>query len=166
VAYTQLSRIARRPIAIGADIKLERLTIHAVPFLELDRYDRLLWACDINFVRGEDSFVRAQLAARPLVWQAYPQNEAAHLRKANAFLRRYVRELDGQDRATYIDFCGAWNRQSADTGSHWEALRFHRMGLTAHAGNWAAQLTTGESLALKLAEFCEDRLKSTVFQPI
>src|SRR6185437_6802324 len=42
--------------------------IFAVPFLTQDRYDELLWACDVNFVRGEDSFVRAQWAARPFVW--------------------------------------------------------------------------------------------------
>ena len=40
-----------------------------VPFVAQDDYDRLLWACDLNFVRGEDSFVRAQWAARPLIWQ-------------------------------------------------------------------------------------------------
>jgi len=44
-------------------------------------------ACDVNFVRGEDSFVRAQFAARPLVWQAYPQDEGAHLNKSAASWR-------------------------------------------------------------------------------
>jgi hypothetical protein len=29
-------------------------------------YDRLLWACDLNFVRGEDSWVRAQWAGKPV----------------------------------------------------------------------------------------------------
>ena len=46
------------------------LTLHVLPMLDQDAYDRLLWACDLNFVRGEDSFTRAQFAARPLVWQA------------------------------------------------------------------------------------------------
>ena len=31
-------------------------------------------ARDVNFVRGEDSFVRAQWAARAFVWQPYPQD--------------------------------------------------------------------------------------------
>ena len=73
----------------GAD-----LTIAAIPFLDIDQYDRLLWACDINFVRGEDSFVRAQLAARPLVWQAYVQKDDAHMAKLAAFLDRYAGGLD------------------------------------------------------------------------
>ena len=49
----------------------------AVPFLDQDRYDELLWACDLNFVRGEDSFVRAQWAARPFVWHIYPTRTTA-----------------------------------------------------------------------------------------
>src|SRR5690242_19650822 len=32
------------------------------PFVPQDRYDEVLWSCDVNFVRGEDSFVRAQWA--------------------------------------------------------------------------------------------------------
>ena len=46
----------------------------ALPFLPQASFDRLLWACDVNFVRGEDSFVRAQWAGRPFVWQIYPQS--------------------------------------------------------------------------------------------
>ena len=40
-------------------------TVRRDPFLAQDRYDQLLWACDVNFVRGEDSFVRAQWAGGP-----------------------------------------------------------------------------------------------------
>ncbi|MGL4807647.1 MAG: elongation factor P maturation arginine rhamnosyltransferase EarP, partial [Giesbergeria sp.] len=32
-------------------------------------FDDMLWACDLNLVRGEDSLVRALWAGRPLVWQ-------------------------------------------------------------------------------------------------
>ena len=49
-------------------------------------FDRLLWAADLNFVRGEDSWVRAQWAGRPFVWQAYPQDDGAHGAKIAAFL--------------------------------------------------------------------------------
>jgi uncharacterized repeat protein (TIGR03837 family) len=49
-------------------------------------FDHLLWACDLNFVRGEDSVVRALWAGKPLVWQIYPQDDAAHHDKLNAFL--------------------------------------------------------------------------------
>ena len=49
-------------------------------------FDHLLWACDLNFVRGEDSLVRALWAGRPLVWQLYPQSDDAHLAKLSAFM--------------------------------------------------------------------------------
>ncbi|MBC7379365.1 MAG: elongation factor P maturation arginine rhamnosyltransferase EarP [Burkholderiaceae bacterium] len=49
-------------------------------------YDELLWACDLNFVRGEDSLVRALWAGKPLVWQAYPQDDGAHHTKLEALL--------------------------------------------------------------------------------
>ncbi len=155
----QLSRSAGRPIDIGTSIKLGRLAIRAIPFLELDQYDRLLWACDVNFVRGEDSFVRAQLAARPLVWQAYPQEERAHLRKASAFLERYASALDPDARSVYCAFAEAWNSGSSDAGRHWATLRFQRKMLAAHARDWAGRLAAGGNLAIELARFCEDRLK-------
>jgi len=154
-----LSHIVGRPIVVGNGIKLGRLAIYAVPFLELDQYDRLLWACDFNFVRGEDSFVRAQLAARPLVWQAYPQSGGAHLPKTFAFLQRYTDALDASARPAVCALFDAWSRESADIGKHWSALRSHREMLAAHASKWAAHLGCGGNLAVKLAEFCENRLK-------
>ena len=58
----------------------------ALPWLTQSGYDRLLWAADLNFVRGEDSWVRAHWAGRPFVWQAYPQDDGAHGAKIAAFL--------------------------------------------------------------------------------
>ncbi len=49
-------------------------------------YDELLWACDLNFVRGEDSLVRALWAGRAFVWHIYPQDDQAHHAKLEAFL--------------------------------------------------------------------------------
>ncbi len=61
----------------------------ALPYLPQDDYDRLLWACGLNFVRGEDSFVRAQWAGKPFVWHIYPQPEDnAHHAKLEAFMAR------------------------------------------------------------------------------
>ncbi|MEN9843178.1 MAG: elongation factor maturation arginine rhamnosyltransferase EarP [Pseudomonadota bacterium] len=63
-----------------------RLKLHQLPPLSQHDYDRLLWACDINFVRGEDSLVRAIWAGKPLVWHIYPQDDDAHWDKLYAFL--------------------------------------------------------------------------------
>ena len=60
--------------------------ISYLPALTQVHYDHLLWACDLNFVRGEDSLVRALWAGRPFVWQIYPQHDGAHAAKLEAFL--------------------------------------------------------------------------------
>jgi uncharacterized repeat protein (TIGR03837 family) len=64
----------------------DRLRLHFLPLLSQADYDHLLWSCDLNFVRGEDSFVRGLLAGAPSVWHIYPQEDAAHHAKLAAFL--------------------------------------------------------------------------------
>jgi uncharacterized repeat protein (TIGR03837 family) len=57
-----------------------------LPLLTQPDFDHLLWACDLNCVRGEDSLVRALWAGKPLLWQIYPQSDTAHHDKLAAFL--------------------------------------------------------------------------------
>ena len=73
------------------------LRVVELPWLPQPDYDRLLWACDLNFVRGEDSFVRAQWAGAPFVWQIYPQDDGVHAGKLDAFLDRFPVADDGGD---------------------------------------------------------------------
>ena len=75
------------------NLRRGQLTVHVIPFLPQDDYDKLIWLCDLNFVRGEDSFVRAQWAEKPFVWQIYPQAKEAHRVKLDAFLERYLEGL-------------------------------------------------------------------------
>ena len=65
-----------------------RLVLCRIPFVPHDTFDRLLWLADLNVVRGEDSLVRALWAGRPLLWHIYPQDDAAHEVKLDAFLAR------------------------------------------------------------------------------
>ena len=65
---------------------LGQLSISYLPLLSQPDFDHLLWACDLNFVRGEDSLVRAIWANKPFVWQIYPQEDEAHAPKLDAFL--------------------------------------------------------------------------------
>ncbi len=58
----------------------------ALPYTDQDGFDDMLQACDLNFVRGEDSWVRALWAGQPFVWQPYPQDDHAHHAKLEAFL--------------------------------------------------------------------------------
>jgi len=57
-----------------------------LPYTDQDGFDHMLWACDLNFVRGEDSWVRALWAGQPFIWQIYPQEDQAHHAKLEAFL--------------------------------------------------------------------------------
>lgn len=49
-------------LAVGDVHVRDALRVQVLPFMAQDDYDRLLWCCDLNAVRGEDSFVRAQWA--------------------------------------------------------------------------------------------------------
>ncbi|MCZ4315650.1 elongation factor P maturation arginine rhamnosyltransferase EarP [Comamonadaceae bacterium G21597-S1] len=62
------------------------LVVDFLPTLTQPDFDHLLWACDLNLVRGEDSVVRALWAGKPFIWQIYPQHDDAHHAKLNAFL--------------------------------------------------------------------------------
>lgn len=71
---------------LGARPADGHLAVHQLPLLSQRDYDHLLWSCDLNFVRGEDSVVRALWAGRPFVWHIYPQDDGAHEAKLDAFL--------------------------------------------------------------------------------
>lgn len=66
----------------------EQLNWTLLPFLPQTEFDHLLWACDVNMVRGEDSWLRAIWAGKPFVWQIYEQDDAAHHEKLRAFMQR------------------------------------------------------------------------------
>ncbi len=87
----------------GANKAFHRLQVAYLPCLNQSDFDHLLWSCDLNFVRGEDSLVRALWAGKPLVWQIYPQDDAAHVHKLNAFLDAIAAS------ASLRDFHHAWN---------------------------------------------------------
>lgn len=133
------------------------LELRVLPFLEQDRYDRLLWACDCNFVRGEDSFVRAQWALRPMVWQPYPQAEGTHLHKLEAFLGRYCPGLSGESAEAVRTFWAAWSRGEG-MAEAWPAFWAQWVTLAHHAETWAATLRRNGDLASKLVQFCSDKL--------
>jgi uncharacterized repeat protein (TIGR03837 family) len=92
--------------------------------MALDDYDQLLWQCDINFVRGEDSFVRAQWAGQPFIWQIYRQEEDAHLIKLSAFLERYCANMEQDARAITSMFV-AWNGAESSVADAWAAFLAH-----------------------------------------
>lgn len=72
------------------DTHRHALHLHWLPHLPQPAFDALLWSCDLNLVRGEDSAVRALWAGRPHLWQLYPQHDGAHHEKLDAFLARWT----------------------------------------------------------------------------
>lgn len=147
----------------GGGYRASALEIRPLPFLSQDRYDELLWACDWNFVRGEDSFVRAQLAGRPLVWQPYSQTEDAHRVKREAFFERYAGGLDPAPRAALDRLWRLWNGMAAAEApavrAVWSDCRAAGPTLAAHARRWSARLASHADLTTALARFCEEKLK-------
>ena len=142
---------------VGTRIERGALCVQVLPFTDQDGYDELLWACDLNFVRGEDSFVRAQWAARPFVWQIYPQTDAAHHDKLEAFLTRYLVGLPPAAAAAQARFWRAWN-DCADDGTTpaaaWPAFADALPMLAAHAGAWCEAQAALPDLAHRLTKFC------------
>jgi uncharacterized repeat protein (TIGR03837 family) len=142
-------------LVIGDIVSKGNLTLHVLPFLSQEDYDRLLWACDINFVRGEDSWVRALWAGKPMIWQPYRQEEDAHLIKLQAFLNVYSAGLS-LDRAQalqqlHLDWC---NSSCVDAG--WPLLLANMETLHNHAQRRSAELAEQPDLAAKLVIFSEN----------
>lgn len=142
-------------LTMGTKAKRGSLTLEAQPFLPQPDYDQLLAGCDLNFVRGEDSFVRAQWACRPFVWHIYPQVDEAHVTKLEAFLARYCAGL-AEDAAIH-GFWRAWNG-IGDVFATWPAFRAALPGLADHAAPWAEALTAPGDLATNLEKFCRERI--------
>lgn len=91
--------------------------IHHLPLVDQPRFDEMLWACDLNIVRGEDSLVRALWAGKPFIWHIYPQHDNAHHAKLEAFLdwlgaseewRMAMRVWNGLDGTDGTRWAGYW----------------------------------------------------------
>jgi len=124
--------LGAEPVA-GAARRDGALTLRVIPFLPQERYDELLWSCDLNVVRGEDSFVRAQWAGRPFIWHIYPQSENLHHKKLRAFLGRYAPELPA-----LAAWSLAWNGAAPadDLAGPWRGLMAEMPRLAERALNW------------------------------
>ena len=140
-------------LAVGDCITLGALTLHVLPFLTQDDYDRLLWVCDINFVRGEDSWVRAIFAGKPFIWQPYWQEDNAHLLKLNAFLSSFYRYSTLQQ--TLVQLHEAWSTERFHAEA-WQHYLNNLSALTRYTQQQSQAITQQEDLASKLVAFCAD----------
>jgi uncharacterized repeat protein (TIGR03837 family) len=154
----ELERFTQRRLAVGDIVRAGCLTLCVIPFVPQPDYDRLLWSCDFNFVRGEDSFVRAQWAARPMLWHIYPQQENVHHAKLSAFLDAWCAGLPDAPAAAVREFSLAWNGVGPITDELWERWMGFFPILRQHAEEWQKKLIKQQDLCSRLVQFCQSRL--------
>ena len=137
----------------------------AVPFVAQRDYDRLLGCCELAFVRGEDSFVRALWSGRPLLWQIYRQAELAHRPKLHAFLAHWIRVAAPPQpaAAALTAMHAAWNgaEPESETPPLGEALHamLDSLGALREASDrWRRIQSERPDAASSLVTFIERRL--------
>ena len=136
----------------GQVLQSGKLQVCIIPFLTQDNYDELLWACDINFVRGEDSFVRAQWAERVFIWNIYPQAEHSHRLKLEAYLNLYTERMPPEMSAAVFSLWNAWNGNGQMINA-WSIFAAQMSALTEYGNNWIRQLLPIGDLASNLVKF-------------
>lgn len=144
-------------LPVGALHRRANLTVQVLPFVSQDDYDRLLWSCDFNAVRGEDSFVRAQWAGVPMLWHIYIQEENAHWEKLEAFLALYRQGLSDAAGQALSGLWRAWNMDKP-MGEAWQALQPYWPEVREHARQWRVAQAARPDLAMKLVQFCRNSL--------
>ena len=137
---------------------LQQVYIERIPFVSQPEYDQLLWMADLNFVRGEDSIVRAVWAGKPLIWQIYPQTEGTHLIKLEAWLKMSNLPADIQD------LMRNWNADSVSTdlpNSFAQAVNAEAYAQwSSHALALSETLAQEVDFAQALHDFCASKIPS------
>jgi uncharacterized repeat protein (TIGR03837 family) len=140
---------------LGPSLALGALRAVRLPLLRQVEFDRLLWSCDLNCVRGEDSLVRAIWAGAPFVWQLYVQDDGVQAAKLDAFLDRFLADappaLADPVRSAFV----RWN--SVGDGSL-AALSHDTASCAAwaaHCAGWRDELAVQSDLATRLIAFVE-----------
>lgn len=121
----------------------------SVPWLDHDNFDRLLWSCDLNFVRGEDSLVRAVWAGAAFVWQPYPQHDGVHALKLQALAERF-------GAADVPGLTSLWRRWNGLEAGPLELP--HLATWQALVRAWTAELAEQPDLVSQLLTFAAEKL--------
>lgn len=57
-----------------------------MPFLNILDYEKILYVCDGNIVRGENSLISAIVSKKPFLWDIYKEHNNAHTEKIEDFI--------------------------------------------------------------------------------
>lgn len=156
-----IEAFAGHTLLTGESIRRGQLELRTIPFVEQSDYDKLLWTCNINLVRGEDSFARAQWATKPMLWQIYPQEDGVHLIKLRAFLDIYLCGMADATADIIRKLFLAWNGDESEgkiTRESWEHYQAQLPALVNHARNWEKHLSKQQDLCSQLVLFCASKL--------
>jgi len=145
------SFFGRESIDIGEKLAHKSLHLYVLPFLSQADYDNLLSICDINFVRGEDSWVRAIWAGKPFIWLPYLQEENTHIKKLNAFLDVFY--ADFEKRQVVCEAHRYWVAGRI-TDHVWHNYMNHLPAIHSFTHQRTNQLAKQADLASKLVIFC------------
>jgi uncharacterized repeat protein (TIGR03837 family) len=133
------------------------LRVQPLPWLASADFDRLLLAADLRLVRGEDSFVRAQLLGdAPLLWQIYPQHDGAHGPKLDAWLDRHLAGAAPGLAAAVRQAHHAWNGLDAGPPALPDLAAWG-----AQQRRWRAELHGQADLLTQLEAFVKTRHPAT-----
>lgn len=139
----------------GAVRTCGKLSVRVLPFIPQPDYDKLLWACDLNFVRGEDSFVRAQWAGRPFIWHIYPQDKNLHHVKLRAFLKRYSANMESLNALSLL-WNGAATERAEDPAAWsavWAQFQADMPEIADRSVDWRRKVLENGDLASNLLKF-------------
>ena len=137
--------------ALGNTMRRGALRAVTLPHLTQLNYDHLLWASDLNIVRGEDSWVRAQWAGRPFIWQPYVQDDGAHATKLSAFLDLHLMHASGALAASVRKLWLGWNGPIGSPLTLPCLPDWHR-----HAQLWRESLLRQDDLVTRLLGFARE----------
>lgn len=166
-ALPDVARWLGRDLAIGDIVERGSLSIKVLSLLDHADYDQLLARCDLNLIRGEDSFVRAQWAGEAMLWHIYPQEEDAHLIKLAAWQQRVetVAAAAGTPMPmSWSQALQAWNNAGEATSSqrqpNWPQFLADLPAIRQAMQSWRDHLLAQPDLATQLMRFYADRVES------
>ncbi|WP_157577449.1 elongation factor P maturation arginine rhamnosyltransferase EarP [Shewanella waksmanii] len=156
-SFVKFFNLDNHQFCAGEHWQKGNLHLHVLPLTDQIGFDRLLWSCDVNIVRGEDSFLRAQWAAKPFIWHIYPQDEDYHLVKLDALMQRYCANLDPTAAQAWQQLSLNFNRdQQKASVESWQHYVDAEEKLNKHAKIWPISAIDDEDLATRLVHFVKN----------
>jgi hypothetical protein len=130
-----------------------------------DEFDLALQACDLNFVRGEDSFVRAHWAAAspwrvPFVWQPYRQEGMSHRDKLEGWLDQIFRPSHAMVHLEALHFAFNVMAETPSVASCWRGMLADWTPMRDHLQDACRGLAEQPALEERLLALMGERTES------